>query len=1279
MRSDHIANLGVSLKDSRAMRVSFCLTRRLGPLLCLVCCLVAVPATAGTAEAAGPLIAQWPLSESSVSGGVEYTPDVSGNGLALSAAPGSMHFETAEGKFGGYLAGASSANLQVNSPLLAPQQLTLLAWIKQNGYPGALRYIAGRGDDGPTCLGSSYALYTGYPGKEGLHFYIRQPGPGAPSVLSESPPNSSVFDGQWHLVAGTFDGSNMRFYVDGNQIGPAMPGTGISYEAPITDSPFYVDGYPPQAGCFGFPAFPGGIDEVRVYNRALSQTELARLAAAPGPNAPDLVPDEGASPTPIGPTPVRTPVSISLGRIPSSKVTGYSVLHLDTIGPVTETKIKIDGSNALHVSPSSPYVGLNLGAGAHQVTATAIGSNGTTASTSTTVTGSSGSLKRPAWMPDVATASSEASLLLEALKNSECVPNSMVVFGIVETEGCFRKIDPATELPKSEQAVANEYVAINFFIEHAGPLPCLREDPTCHRSITETFRNNPAIEPFASPKRVKINGLYVEPVGGASVIVFPAIKRVVCSNCSMYYEGAGLGKIPVQGTGKVNLDLSSNILHLSDGSEKIKLFSFDTSKAFHDIGGFPINGQIEIAFQKKEENRTTALKLNLSLPEELVGAAGFNPTSRVEINADNKRGTYLGELNIHVAEAFLGPVEIANVDFTYKDGGEPSENCPRKWWKATAEVFFVPGEGGGGVRMAPEPRRNGIAFCAGEFASAGAELIFGEPPGFLPAPEIFPGVTLNKIGFGIQLREPILFEGHAEIRSGEIVHATGGFLAAFASPSAPYTFAGGDAGGSLPLLKGQTFTSTTVAIGGKVDVVPTDGVSLELGSAYLLYSYPDYISARGSAHLQTYLFTVRAEGNFEMSTATRKFNAGVKGEICLVGGIEVEHVGLCAGGEGHISSRGMSVCFNIGNGTWTPGVGVLYSNPIPEFFAGALGDGCKPSHFWEANVRARPFVGPARGAAHASSAAGGALQFTVKPGEEDKTVELTGAGGAPVVTVVAPGGEQLTSRPNVMLHTPHLGAISYDKYSRTWITIEGAKPGVYKVTAQPGSPPISGAQETRYEPRAEVKASVTGKGRKLVLHYDAGHAAGQTVSFFERGKDTWKLLKKVSGGKGQIAFEPSYGPAGKRSVAAQVEVDGVPGALQTLDHFKAPPPPTVGRVAGVKVVHHGGSLAVSWRKSPYAQGYSVVTDPDGGAVHMLKVKAGRSGAKVKNVPATEGGTVAVVALGVGGERGKPGKARFAALRKAKTRLLPYKELGEGISKKSTGNGKHAKGKKGAKS
>jgi hypothetical protein len=388
--------------------------------------------------------------------------------------------------------------------------------------------------------------------------------------------------------------------------------------------------------------------------------------------------------------------------------------------------------------------------------------------------------------------------------------------------------------------------------------------------------------------------------------------------------------------------------------------------------------------------------------------------------------------------------------------------------------------------------------------------------------------------------------------------------------------------------------------------------------------------------------------------------------VCLAGGVKIEGIGICAGGEARVSSRGLSVCFNFGDGTWTPGVGYLYGASFPEFFAGTLGDGCKPSHFWEENVRGTAtgsstvaFSGKARGSIATASSAG--LTFTVKPGETTKNVELTGGGGAPAVTVIAPDGEKLATEPNLMRHGKRLSVISAEKYSRTWIGVEDAQPGVYKVEPQPGSPPIVNVRATHYEPEAGVEASVTGSGRHLVLHYDAGHAKDQVVSFFERGKGTWDLLKKVSGGKGTFAFEPSYGPGGRRSVAAQVEVDGIPAPLQTLDHFKAPPPPPAGRVAGVHIVRHGSRLAVSWRPSPYAQGYSVIIEAGGGLVRSQRVKGKRHAVTVKNVPVTESGSVEVVAFVPTGERGKPGRAGFKALRRQKTRLLPIKELGTGAT------------------
>jgi hypothetical protein len=1233
--------------------------RRAFAALALAACTLAVALIAApAARAASPLIAQWPLNESHTSGGTDSTEDVSGNGLALASAAGTMHFGTENGKFGGYLASSNNTTLKVTSPLLAPPQVTLLAWVKQNGYPGNLRYIAGRGDDGGTCLGSSYALYTGYSARPGLHFYVRQPGPSAVGVLTESPPDSSVFDNQWHLVAGTYDGTYARLYVDGVQVGPAEPASGISYEPPITGSSFYVDGYP-EASC-GLSDFPGQIDEARVYDRALSPTELTRLAAAPGPTPPDLVPDE-APPGPVS-GPRAEALSLTLSRTRATTPRDeFTVLKLATTGPVEETKVKVDGKPAFRVDPTAAYIGLNLGKlGEHVISATTIGIGGASVTQSTNVAVKpSGQLSRPKFLPDTAVIGTEIAGLTEAVKNSQCVPNSTVVFGVAEAQGCFRKIDPSTELPAAEKSVAEEYVAVNFLIEHAGPAPCRLEDRTCHPDYASTFRQNPAIQPFVSAKPVHLNGMTITPQGGASIVVFPAIDRVISSNARISYDGSALGSIPVQ-SGPLNLDLSSGVKYFSGGNEELNLFSFDTSKAFQDIGGFPVNGKIEVDFQKVGESRSTALKVNLSLPEEISTAAGADPTAKVEVNADNQRGTYLGLLNIHMNEAFLGPVELANVDFTYNDAGEPLQGCSRKWWKATAEVFFLPGESGqegAGLKMAPEPQRNGVAFCAGGFHSAGADLKFGYP--FLPPPEIFPGVTLNEIGFSFQLHEPVVFDGYAKIKSAELITATGGFLTAFATPAHPYTFKPGDAGGALPLLSGKSFASTTLAIGGKVEMEPSEGVNLELGSAYLLYSYPDFISARGSAHLQTFLFAVNAEGSLELSTATRKFNALVKGEICLVGGVQVEHIGLCAGGEGRISSRGISVCFDILDGTWTPGVGYVYGASFPEFFAGALGDGCKPSHFWEANVRA----------ARISAAPNGPLVFRVKPGERNKTVELTGAGGAPAVAVTAPDGESLASEPNLMRHGKRLSVISAARYDRTWIGVEDAKPGVYRIVPQAGSAQIANVRETHYEPGARVTASVSGHGRHLVLHYDAGHAKGQSVSFYERGKGTWDPLKTVKGGKGRLAFEPSFGPGGRRALAAQVEVDGIPAPLQTLDHFKAPPPPRASRVAGVRVARRGSRLAISWRPAPYAQGYAVVTEASGGAVRSQRLKAKRHALTVKGVPASEAGSVEVVAFGPTGDRGKPGRARFRALRAAPTRMLPYKELGSGSASHRAKKGK----------
>lgn len=303
--------------------------RRRALLFTAAVALLGLPANA---LAAPPLVGQWPLDASAPDGPEQVTADVSGNGLALRAPSGAMHLGP-PARFGaGATLGTNVSPLRVTSPLLETPQVTLLAWIRQSGNPGTLRYIAGRGDDGsPTCGGSTYALYTGYPGKAGLHFYVRS-GPTAAATFSAPASDAAVFDGQWHLVAGTYDGTAAQLYVDGAPVGPATPAAPPLRYALGGGTSLYVDGYPVEACALFANAddWPGSIDEVRVYDRALSASELGRLAAA-GATAPDLVTDASLLPPPtsggqVTPTEGVVPPPSGTPR-PSSKVIRGAELH----------------------------------------------------------------------------------------------------------------------------------------------------------------------------------------------------------------------------------------------------------------------------------------------------------------------------------------------------------------------------------------------------------------------------------------------------------------------------------------------------------------------------------------------------------------------------------------------------------------------------------------------------------------------------------------------------------------------------------------------------------------------------------------------------------------------------------------------------------------------------------------------------------------------------------------------------------------------------------------
>jgi len=83
----------------------------------------------------------------------------------------------------------------------------------------------------------------------------------------------SDYTNQWVYIVGTFDGSNVKLYVNGQGKGSTGAGN-INYEG--GDYRTTIGSAPAAAGGL----FNGIIDEVRIYNRALSAEEIQQLYRA---------------------------------------------------------------------------------------------------------------------------------------------------------------------------------------------------------------------------------------------------------------------------------------------------------------------------------------------------------------------------------------------------------------------------------------------------------------------------------------------------------------------------------------------------------------------------------------------------------------------------------------------------------------------------------------------------------------------------------------------------------------------------------------------------------------------------------------------------------------------------------------------------------------------------------------------------------------------------------------------------------------------------------------
>lgn len=211
-----------------------------------------------TVTTSSDLVGYWRFDEENAS----FTVDSSGNGN-----DGFFHGDPTwtAGKVLGALSldgGDDYAEVPDSPELRITGDMTVALWVKKTAEASLWSRMVGRGGD-LTPLNYGFWEESGAGGR--IQFSQYDSGGGA---VVNCCSDSEIVSGEWYHIAAVAEGANAYVYINGAPDGTAArSGTPNAAAAPVT------------IGYAGYAShFPGIVDEVRIYNRALSPAEIQSLA-----------------------------------------------------------------------------------------------------------------------------------------------------------------------------------------------------------------------------------------------------------------------------------------------------------------------------------------------------------------------------------------------------------------------------------------------------------------------------------------------------------------------------------------------------------------------------------------------------------------------------------------------------------------------------------------------------------------------------------------------------------------------------------------------------------------------------------------------------------------------------------------------------------------------------------------------------------------------------------------------------------------------------------------
>jgi hypothetical protein len=360
------------------------------------------------------------------------------------------------------------------------------------------------------------------------------------------------------------------------------------------------------------------------------------------------------------------------------------------------------------------------------------------------------------------------------------------------------------------------------------------------------------------------------------------------------------------------------------------------------------------------------------------------------------------------------------------------------------------------------------------------------------------------------------------------------------------------------------------------------------------------------------------------NTAQGHFQADANMSACV--NIAGTH---CVGAEVVVSDRGAGLCADLG--FTHAGGGIQWPDHVIAFF-----DSCD--------------IGKFRSLGFTTAAGAVAPTFTIPKGQTVSAIGVSGAGGAPHVTLHGPQGQTIdTPADGYELTSGRMVAADATGSHETYFLLDHAPPGRWQVTTDAGSVAVTSIQQAAGVPSPDVRARVTRRaGGRLALTYRLHPLAGQQVTFVEHDtRGRIHTIGSARGSSGHLTFASTPLLSAQRTVVAEVSQDGHPREDDVVDKYRAPPLTPLPAPARLRVARRGNRLVLTWRPVTGAHAYAVTANLRDRSRRFTQVK--KTSAVIAAFPAGTGATIQVRALRLtaGNRLGRAASVTLAAGRRAR--------------------------------